>query len=141
MIQRIQTVYLVLGAAALGAMFFFQDMFASNAASTYAWFEPAMIVLIGLSAAAGLGSVFLYSNRKLQRKVVVAAQVLTALCMLALYGGYYLGNELVLRTEAGTDWNRTIMLLLPIVGYVLFFLARRAIQKDIELVQSMDRLR
>jgi len=33
------------------------------------------------------------------------------------------------------------MLSMPVVAYLFFFLARRGIDHDIELVESMDRLR
>jgi len=39
------------------------------------------------------------------------------------------------------EWGTTTVLLLPVAAYILFYLARRAITSDIELVKSMDRLR
>jgi hypothetical protein len=58
-----------------------------------------------------------------------------------LYGGLYLTSELTFRTGQSVDWARTAMLSLPILAYALFLLARRGITHDIELVESMDRLR
>lgn len=141
MIQRIQTFYLALGVVALLCTFFFNDPLSSLAAETYAWFSPAAIALIGLTSVTTVYAISLYTNRKKQRSVVVGAQLLTVLYIVVLYTGMYLSGELVLRTSSGTEWGRTVVLLLPVVAYILFYLARRAISSDIELVESMDRLR
>jgi len=141
MIQRIQTFYLALGVIALLCTFFFSDPLSSLAAETYAWFSPAVIVLIGLTSITTVSAISLYTNRKKQRSVVVGAQVLTVLYIVVLYTGMYLSGELVLRTNSGTEWERTVVLLLPVAAYILFYLARRSISSDIELVESMDRLR
>ncbi|PEN12883.1 hypothetical protein CRI94_12835 [Longibacter salinarum] len=141
MIQRIQTVYLALAAIALAATGFFNDPWASDAATQFGWFVPALIASLSLAALTGLGSISMYSNRKKQRKIVVWAQVLTVVYLVVLYTGFYLSGELVLRTQDGIEWETTIVLLLPVLAYILFYLARRAITSDIELVKSMDRLR
>lgn len=141
MIQRIQTLYLALGAIALFATAFFSDPWSSQAAESFTWFLPAVIGLLTVSGLVGLGAIGLYTNRKKQRKVVVGAQVMTVAYLIALYTGFYLSGELVLRTASGVKWETTTVLLLPVVAYILFYLARRAINNDIELVKSMDRLR
>ncbi len=141
MIQRIQTVYLVLGAAALAALFFFESAGRGAATAAHAWFTPTVLALGGLAAAAALVAVFLYTNRKKQRRVIVLAQVLTVLHMLALYGGLYLADTLTVRTAQGLDLGALATLLLPLLAYLLFLLARRGVDRDIALVKSMDRLR
>jgi len=141
MIQRIQTLYLFVGALALGSLSFFASLWSSTASEAYVWYEPAVAGLIALAAVTALGSIFLYSNRETQRKVVVGAQLLTFLLAMTLYGGLYLTNELSVRTGGAFNASKTAMLLMPAVAYVLFLLARRGIDHDIELVESMDRLR
>ncbi|HHP7237186.1 DUF4293 family protein [Longibacter sp.] len=141
MIQRIQTVYLALAAVALAATGFFRDPWSSDAAAQLGWFVPALIATLGLSVLAGAAAIALYSNRKRQRSVVIGAQLLTVLYLVVLYTGFYLSGELVLRTGDGVEWGTTTVLLLPVAAYILFYLARRAITSDIELVKSMDRLR
>jgi len=141
MIQRIQTVYLALGAIALLSTAFFQDPWSSAAAESFQWFLPSVIGLLSASALTALGAIGLYMNRKKQIKVVVGAQTLTVAYLIALYTGFYLSGELVLRTADGVKWDTTTVMLLPVVAYILFYLARRAISSDIELVKSMDRLR
>lgn len=137
MIQRIQTVYLLLGAIALGATLFFDSIWDSAATDAFAWFGPGLVILGGLAAAVALGAIFLYNKREVQLKVVVAAQVLTVLFMLVLYAGLYLVGALSEQIPA----DLLVGLILPVLTYVVLYLARRAIASDIELVRSMDRLR
>jgi len=141
MIQRIQTLYLLCGALALAALGLFGMPWASAAAATYAWYVPSVIGLIGVTGGAAVWAIFLYENRKTQRSVVVGVQVGTVLLAGVLYGGLYLTSELTFRGPQGVDWAKTTVLVLPILAYLLFFLARRGIDHDIELVKSMDRLR
>ena len=142
MIQRIQTVYLVLGALAMGALFFFSELWSGPAAQEFGWFTPAAAVLAGLAAAGALATVFLYGNRARQRAFVAGLQVLAALVTVLLFVSYYGAGALGMTADAGgVDVGKLAFLALPIVAYVLFFLARRAVQRDIDLVRSMDRLR
>lgn len=141
MIQRIQTVYLALGALVLASLGLFDAPWNSTAAATQAWFVPTLIGLIVVTAGTALGAIFLYEQRKVQRKVVVGVQVLTVLLAAAYYGGLFLTSELTFGGAGGIHWGKATALLLPIVAYALFWLARRGIDHDIELVKSMDRLR
>jgi hypothetical protein len=141
MIQRIQTVYLILGAAALAAVFAFSSPWSSTAAETYAWYVPVVAGLAIVTAGTAVVAVFLYSQRPTQRSVVVLAQFLTFALAAVLYGGLYLTGELSVRAGDAIRWGKVSMLAMPAVAYVLFLLARRGIDHDIELVKSMDRLR
>lgn len=141
MIQRIQTVYLFLGALALAAFGIFDVPWQSTAASTYGWFVPSLIGLIVVTAGAALWAIFLYESRETQRSVVVGVQVGTVILAGVLYGGLYLTTELTFRGPEGIDWGRAAVLTTPILAYLFFYLARRGIDHDIELVKSMDRLR
>ena len=141
MIQRIQTVYLFLGTLGLVALGLYDMPWSSQAAATYAWFLPSLIGLIVVTAGGAIWALFLYHTRKTQRTVVVGVQVGTILLAGVLYGGLYVTGELAFGTGQGIEWGRTTVLVLPIVSYVLFYLARRGIDHDIQLVESMDRLR
>lgn len=140
MIQRIQTVYLVLGAVALGALLFF-DVVWGGAATAQGWFTPAVVFFDVVAIAVAVGAVFLHKNRPKQRQAIVVAQVFTTLLLIVFCGGLYLAHALYIRTAQGLDVGMLAALLLPIVAYVLFLLARRGVEKDTELVRSMDRLR
>lgn len=142
MIQRIQTVYLVLGALALSIPFFLSALWQAPPAEAYAWFVPAAGILAGVLILSAIGAVFLYNDRPQQRKVVLAIQLATVVLLLVLYGAFFFTGALDVRTPTGgVDWGRLAVLVLPVLAYVFFFLARRGIEKDIELVRSMDRLR
>ena len=141
MIQRIQTVYLFLGALALGALGVFELPWSSQAADVHVWFVPSLIGLILGTAGTALWSIFLYERRSTQRSVVVGVQIGTVLLAGVLYGGLYLTAELAFQSPGGVDWGKAAMLSMPVVAYLFFFLARRGIDHDIELVKSMDRLR
>lgn len=138
MIQRKQSVYLVLGALCVAAMLFFDGTFEGRASETLAWYVPSLLVSGALVVLAALFSVFIYRNRAQQQKMVVAVQVLTLIFMILLYGGLFLAGGLAPALEQPGD---AVALVLPILAYVFFYLARRGIQADIQLVRSMDRLR
>jgi len=145
MIQRIQTVYLFLGALMLGAMGFFDAPWSGRAAAQFGWYVPTLIALLVITAGTAIGAIFLYEGqkqRKLQRNVVVGVQVLTLLLAGVLYGGMYLAQTLTFTDPTGNIlWARSIGLLLPVLAYGFFLLARRGIESDIERVESMDRIR
>ncbi len=141
MIQRIQTVYLALGAMALLALLFFDAIWSGSEAASFGWFPLVMLLLTIATAVLAFGSIFMYKKRAQQRKLVVYAQMLTLLLMVVLYGLLYMSGELVFVRQEGLDISRMTALALPIIAYLLFYLARKSIERDIELVRSMDRLR
>jgi hypothetical protein len=141
MIQRIQTVYLVAGAVALAALLVIDAVWTGPAADTYDWFAPVVLITAGLAAAIGLLAIFLYKDRPRQKQAVVVAQVLVLLHAVVLYGGLFAADTLSVRTPDGISIERVAGLLIPVLAYIFYALARRSIQKDIDLVRSMDRLR
>ncbi len=138
--QRIQTVYLALGAVALVALLFF-DILWEGAASAQGWFTPAVVALAGGAAAIAVVAIFLFKDQPKQRKVIILAQLVTVVLMVVLFGGLYLADALYVRTTEGVDVAMLITLLLPLIAYLLYLLARRAVTKDIKLLKSVDRLR
>lgn len=141
MIQRIQSVYLLLGALALMSLFAFNRLWEAASTAAYGWIEPALIGLISASAALALGSIFLYNNRSNQRTAVIVTQGLTALLTSALYGWLFLEGDLSVQGPEGILLSKAAVLVLPVVSYVLFILARRGIEHDIKLVEDSNRMR
>jgi hypothetical protein len=141
MIQRIQSLYLLLGAIALGTLFFFDSIWQSQAATTQPWFTPSLMALTIASIAVGGGAIFLFGARDRQRTVVIGAQMITVLLLVALYGGLFMSDGLNLRAGAGYDIPKIIALLLPVVAYGFFYLARRGIERDIKKVEDMNSFR
>ncbi len=141
MIQRVQSIYLILGALCLGSLVFVDSIWQTQATEAFAWYASAVTIVGTATATVALMAVFAYKNRPKQLKLVVALQVMTLAFMVILYGGRFLAGDLRLLRQPGGELWPLLLLLLPIVAYIFFYLARRGIQRDIDLVKSMDRLR
>jgi len=141
MIQRIQTVHLLTAAVAVVIIPFLDIVSSGVAARSQVWFVPAIAAIGALLVVGLLASVFLYANRRRQLRVVAALQFGVILLAAVEYGGLYLAGALRLTGSGSGHIDVWIAVALPIVSYVGVALARRAIQKDIDLVRSMDRLR
>ena len=144
MIQRIQTIYLILAAVISGGLtfvfslwtnvekiiFYAIDAFASNDLLI-----KLIPVLFAVSALLSLITIFLFKNRKMQF-VLGRLNILTNLFLLGLliYQSLNLSGETVV-SEKG------IGLVLPIIVIFLLAIANKAIKKDEDLVKSVDRLR
>lgn len=136
MIQRIQTIWLLLAAAA---------SFASLKLSFYSGKKDAVLfeqlsgstggfLLLVLSVAVALlavVSIFLFKNRKLQIRLALAALVLQ-LVVLFLY---------IQKTAAFIEGNYTLTSVVSFAVPVLLVFAVLGIRKDEKLIKSMDRLR
>lgn len=145
MIQRIQSVYLLLGALCLAALSILDPIWQSQAAATLAWYVPTVAILGALTAIVALIAIFLHKDRQKQLKTILAVQMLAVVFLVVLVGGLFLGGDFDSGGAAGgggaLDRAILLALLLPVASYVFFYLARRGVQRDINLVRSMDRLR
>ncbi len=130
MIQRIQSVYLLLAAIAVVVVPLVPGPVVPDG---WSWHTPVKAAASILVAVGCLVAIFMYKDRIRQRGLVTVDLWLTVALALML------GASVLTAGAAMTSmvWPA----LLPIVAAVLLVLARRAIQKDIELVRSMDRLR
>lgn len=140
MIQRIQSIYLLLGAAMMGALPFLPQ--AEGVTASYPWYPILIGAGCALTALAALGAIFLYKNRKRQRRVIVWVQLLAVLILAVLLVVFVTTG--LLQNVYGADGLNLVLagtVLMPVVAYLLFFLARRAVDQDIALVASMDRIR
>lgn len=139
MIQRIQSLYLLLGALALGSILLLSSPWQSEAAA-FSWFVPVFVGLVGCTTVGALGAIFLYQTRRTQRTVVVGVQTATVLTVLVLYGALFMTDGgLNVRTAGALDYGKIAMLGLPVLSYGFFYLARRGIAHDIELVEAERR--
>lgn len=141
MIQRIQSVYLALGAVCLIYLVFFNSAWQTSATEALAWYRSAVTIVGTATATVALIAIFVYKNRAKQLKLVVALQVMTLGFIVILFGGLFLAGDFDLIGRLRGDAGTWFIALLPIATYLLFYLARRGIQRDINLVKSMDRLR
>ena len=139
MIQRIQSIYLLVAAIALAVLF----------ALPFATCTPTAdgplaagdldiqdnVGLLGLViaiAALNIVTIFLFNNRKLQM-TLTKTSIILILVLLA-------GVAYFIFTAAAT-LGVGLGIFTPVIGIVVLFLANRAIDKDEKLVKSSDRIR
>lgn len=144
MIQRIQSVYLLIATLLSAGLVFIlnlwvdgdgNEFFAMDAFNTDYVLLKMMSSLFFVSAAWTLMAIFKYKNRKLQF-VLGRLSILINFILLGIlvYFTQNLSGEISV-SEKG------IGLLIPIFTIVMVVLANKAIKKDEELVKSVDRLR
>ncbi|MBR8538291.1 DUF4293 domain-containing protein [Carboxylicivirga sediminis] len=151
MLQRIQTVYLLLSGLLMTSLFFlpfaqieaesgevYNFMYRGLTNADGETVIPTLALAILLTAATFIAfiTIFLFKKRVLQIR-------LCGLNLALLLGStgmiYYLGTQLI--DEITGVMSYKIMTAFPIVALILTFLALRAIGKDIALLKSMDRIR
>ncbi|MHA7941799.1 DUF4293 domain-containing protein [Formosa sp. 3Alg 14/1] len=136
MIQRIQTIYLLLAAiVSCGLIFVFNLWTNTEGVLVYATDNLIALGLFLGSALLSLVSIFMYSNRKLQ---FVLGRLNIILNFFLL--GFFVYQSLNLSGETNVS-EKGIGMFLPIISIVLLVLANKAIKKDEDLVKSVDRLR
>ena len=137
MIQRIQTVYLLIALVILGALPYVFPLFTmSDGKEFYFMKDSFYTVLFGLSTTLTLISIMYFKKRQHQF-VINRLTIILNLILLGLfvYRSLNLSGETIQVSEKG------IGMFLPIVAIVFLALANRAIKKDEDLVKSADRLR
>ncbi len=148
MILRIQSLYLLLGALILTALVtLLRGLWEMPSTELFPGYGLTVQILGGLVAALALAAIFLHKDPrfpnklkpglKRQRKIVVAVQVLEVLFLIVFFGGLYASEALPLLSDAGG----IATLLMPVVAYGFFFLARRGIDRDIRELEKQDQFR
>ena len=146
MIQRIQTLFLVIVAASLGATFalpFATSPAVSEAGLIFSDGEYSVFDNLVLAFLAGVGvllaiiSIFLYKRRKTQLKIGYLLIVVSVLLLVVAYL-YFTNQASGMGEEAVNDGFGAYMPFVAIVGALV---ANIFIRKDEKLVRSMDRLR
>lgn len=150
MIQRIQTLFLLVAFGLIISLFFIDiahfnngivynlNGFHSNISQNLSpinqpiWLQGGAIFSIILLVVI----IFLFKNRKLQMKLALFAIVILLLLDGLIYYNLTISEPTL---NALVDFNLPI--LFPIVASVLVFLAYWYIRKDDNLIKSLDRLR
>jgi len=138
MIQRIQTVYLILTFLVTGVLLFFIPLWTlNNGKAFYFMQDQVYTILLGLSTMLTIISIISYKKRQNQF-VMGRLNIILNLILLGLfvYRSLNLSGETVNAVS-----EKGIGMFLPIVAIVLLVLANKAIKKDEDLVKSVDRLR
>jgi hypothetical protein len=137
MIQRIQTVYLILAFVITGILpFVFPLWTLSNAKPEFFMTNQLYSVLFGLSTSLSLLSILFYKKRQHQF-VLGRLNIILNLILL----GLFVYRSLNVSGETITVSEKGIGMFLPIIAIVFLVLANKAIKKDEDLVKSVDRLR
>lgn len=135
MVQRIQSIYLVI-VALLAGFGIYSPLWIKNKLIVVKGFDNIYILALFASVIVlSVLTIFLFKNRKLQF-VLVRFNILINIILLGVFGYYtqtLSGETLVSEKEIG--------LIIPFVSIVFLYLANKAIRKDEELVKSVDRLR
>jgi len=135
MIQRIQSLYLVLAAIIAGTMPFVFNLWSTTEnAVVFAIDKQYVLAGFMISAVMSLASIFMFKNRKSQF-VINRLNIILNFILLAVfvYSSLTTSGEMQV-SEKGVG-------ILPIISIVLLVLANKAIKKDEDLVKSVDRLR
>ena len=136
MIQRIQTIYLLISAGiSAGLIFVFQLWTTTSEMQFFAKDDILYLSLFLVSAALALISIFMYKNRKSQFMLGRLNIILNFILL-----GLFVYRSLNLSGETDVS-EKGIGILLPIFSIVFLVLANKAIKKDEDLVKSVDRLR
>ncbi len=147
MIQRIQSLYLLIAAIAVGGTAFLpfattsqtiegSSLFADQAFNVFD--NPVLYLAGGVGALLFLVAIFLFNNRKLQKRLSTLS-VIVIFITLGFAGFLFYTDQSNWNEQANVDAKLGIAL--PVVGIILALLANRAISKDEKLVRSADRLR
>jgi len=152
MIQRIQTIFLLLATITLACMLifplasfidkdgtlsslFFNKLIKNNSKD----FEQLTILptLVLFSLLASLIPVFLFRKRDRQMTWCILLIIVNLLLLMVFLIDYFLNKRNLVAVHAPI----TLTALCPIFAIILDYLAYKAIKKDDDLVRSLDRLR
>ena len=137
MIQRIQTIYLLLAFVVTGILLFFIPLWTMSDSKEYYFMQSQVYtILLGLSTTLSLLSIVSYKKRQNQF-VIGRLNIILNLILL----GLFVYRSLNLSGETHVVSEKGIGMFLPILAIVLLVLANKAIKKDEDLVKSVDRLR
>ena len=136
MIQRVQSIYMFLSFLVMSVLLYFVPTF--NGVDKYYIFDDKIsLTLAQISGILSIIAIFLYQNRKLQF-VMNRISILLNLILLGLFI-FQLTN--VSGAEPKAMKGIEMGVFLPIISVILLVLANKAIQKDEDLVKSVDRIR
>ena len=136
MIQRIQTVYLIIAAIVSGGLIFVFNLWTNNDdALVFAQTELLYFGMFLGSALLSIITIFMFKNRKSQF-ILGRLNILLNLILL----GLFVYQSLSLSGETDVS-EKGIGMLLPVFSIVFLVLANKAIKRDEDLVKSVDRLR
>ena len=155
MIQRIQTIYLLISLIAWSILFFIPTVGIVNGSGGEWWIFPKgvmeaailktvmetvpMLVYFALVEILILISILTYGKRERQLRITLLNMILQILSY-GLIALYLMQARNSLNIQSGT-LRVTVYAVIPLLAAICSFLAYRGIRKDIGLLKSLDRLR
>ena len=139
MIQRIQSIYLLLAAVLTGGLSFVFNLWKDGESLVFAIDKPVTLALFLASAIMSLVAIFMFKNRKSQfvmgRLNIILNFIL--LIVIVYQSTNPFGGAETPEKSVGFGFGT----FLPIISIVMLVLANKAIKKDEDLIKSVDRLR
>ncbi|MDX1463727.1 MAG: DUF4293 domain-containing protein [Marinirhabdus sp.] len=136
MLQRIQTIYILLSAIVMVCLYtWFPSITDQEGTVVIARDEYLVFGLIFVSIALAVISILSFKKRQLQF-VLNRLNIISNFVLL----GVFVYRSLMVSGETLVS-EKGIGVLLPIISIVFLVLANKAIKKDEDLVKSVDRLR
>ena len=136
MLQRLQTVYLIISALILGALYYWFPIIMDKTGEIIInKNEPLVLGLIFGSIGLAFISILNFKKRKFQF-VINRLNIISNFVLL----GVFVYRSLTLSGETLVS-EKGIGVLLPIISIVFLVMANKAIKRDEDLVKSVDRLR
>ena len=131
MIQRIQSIYLLVAAISMSLISFKVTVYTLNETLFMAQDDTKMFILTIVGAIFSLLGLFMFKNRKFQMKLIrltVLIQMIIGIRIFMLFNKF----EVVL--------NNFFLFLLAF-ALIALIMAYRGVKKDDDLVRSVDRIR
>lgn len=135
MIQRIQTVFLVL-TALLNLSAYFTAIYEKAMNDPQLWIGLGLALSLLISMLLSIIAIFLYSDRQNQMVWVKRAAIFQIIAF-----GFCVGVLFSLGGIGSYLWDEAMGTTLVFFGLIFQILALRYIKKDDDLVRSMDRIR
>jgi peptidoglycan/LPS O-acetylase OafA/YrhL len=145
MIQRIQSIWLLLAALTNAGLFYFclySGHVMENGADTVKYLRvsdhyPSLLIAL-VTVLLPLVTIFMFKNRKRQRSMIFVS-ILVCLSFISMT--LIRVNKFTRQVPAPTDTTYRVAAILPALAIIFLILAIRGISKDEKLVKSLDRLR
>jgi len=131
MIQRIQTIYLLIASIAFALLSFKIPFWSLNDAFMYAQNDNKLYLLLITLFVFSLIGIFLFKKRTVQMKLLRLSILIEFVVVVRLFLTY---------RELNTPLDAKVFFLL-MSAFVALLLAYRGVKKDENLVRSVDRIR
>lgn len=150
MIQRIQSVYLLINVISYSLLLFVPLAYINSDYVLNAWFLGtaqgsviAPVYMLGLTALAtiilSLATIFLFKNRPLQNKLCVAIFIIVMIFIALLFFIY--PEMLINKVSNSAPIDYTFWNILTVIPLATTMFANKAILKDEKKVRAADRIR